>query len=151
MNSQINLSAPINIEAKQVLNLDTGTAIALIAENSPHRYELRQYVNGKEMVMTQTAFTEFTNIVKTIARLSEQNRANRLLQRVTIIPDNPSPKALNLQPTRKLGINDIIILGTGDQLNIVTTTADAKAVRAASAQGVDFHVYIHPPFPLTGN
>ncbi|MFM5900912.1 MAG: DUF1308 domain-containing protein [Dolichospermum sp.] len=73
------------------------------------------------------------------------------MQRVTIIPDNPSPKALNLQPTRKLGINDIIILGTGDQLNIVTTTADAKAVRAASAQGVDFHVYIHPPFPLTGN
>lgn len=143
MNSQINLSGQINIEAKQVLNLDTGTAIALIAENSPHRYELRQYVNGKEMVMTQTAFTEFTNIVKTIARLSEQNRANRLLQRVTIIPDNPSPKALNLQPTRKLGINDIIILGTGDQLNIVTTTADAKAVRAASAQGVDFHVYIH--------
>jgi predicted nucleic acid-binding protein len=122
MNSQINLSGQINIEAKQVLNLDTGTAIALIAENSPHRYELRQYVNGKEMVMTQTAFTEFTNIVKTIARLSEQYRANRLLQRVTIIPDNPSPKALNLQPTRKLGINDIIILGTGDQLNIVTTT-----------------------------
>jgi hypothetical protein len=122
MNSQINLSGQINIEAKQVLNLDTGTAIALIAENSPHRYELRQYVNGKEMVMTQTAFTEFTNIVKTIARLSEQNRANRLLQRVTIIPHNPSPKALNLQPTRKLGINDIIILGTGDQLNIVTTT-----------------------------
>jgi hypothetical protein len=47
--------------------------------------------------------------------------------------------------------NYIIILGTGDQLNIITTTADAKAVRAASAQGVDFHVYIHPPFPLTGN
>lgn len=46
-----------------MINLDTGTAIALIAENSPHRYELRQYVNGKEMVMTQTAFTEFTNIV----------------------------------------------------------------------------------------
>ncbi len=45
----------------------------------------------------------------------------------------------------------IIILGTGDQLNIFTTTADAKAVRAASAQGVDFQVYIHPPFPLTGN
>jgi predicted nucleic acid-binding protein len=151
MNSQINLSTPINIEAKQVLNLDTGTAIALIAENSPHRYELRQYVNGKEMVMTQTAFSEFIPIVKTIARLSEQTRANRLLQRVTIIPDNPSSRALNLKPTRNLGINDIIILGTGDQLGIVTTTADAKAVRAASAQGVDFHVYIHPPFPLTGN
>jgi hypothetical protein len=47
--------------------------------------------------------------------------------------------------------NYIIILGTGDQLNIITITADAKAIIAASAQGVDFHVYIHPPFPLTGN
>ena len=79
------------------------------------------------------------------------SRRYRLLQRVTIIPDNPSSRALNVQPTRKLGINDIIILGTGDQLNIFTTTADAKAVRAASAQGVDFDVYIHLPFPLTGN
>jgi len=47
--------------------------------------------------------------------------------------------------------NYIIILGTGNQLNIVTTIADAKAIRAASAQGVDFYVYIYPPFPLTGN
>jgi hypothetical protein len=28
-------------------------------------------------------------------------------------------------------------------------TADAKAVRAASAQGVDFNVYLHFPFSLT--
>ncbi|MCV3215913.1 DUF1308 domain-containing protein [Plectonema radiosum NIES-515] len=48
-------------------------------------------------------------------------------------------------------MNDIIILGTGDRLGIFTTTADAKAVRAASAQGVDFNVYIHSPCPLTGN
>ncbi|MBE9237585.1 DUF1308 domain-containing protein [Anabaena aphanizomenioides LEGE 00250] len=134
-----------------MINLDTGTAIAFIAEKSTIRYLLRQYVNEQEMVMTQTAFSEFTTIVKTIGGLSEQNRANRFLQRVTIVSDNPSPRALNLQPTRKIGINDIIILRTGDQLGIVTTTADAKAVRAASAQGVDFLVYIHPPFPLTGN
>jgi hypothetical protein len=134
-----------------MINLDTGTAIAFIAEKSTIRYLLRQYVNEQEMVMTHTAFSEFTTIVKTIGGLSEQNRANRFLQRVTIVSDNPSPRALNLQPTRKIGINDIIILRTGDQLGIVTTTADAKAVRAASAQGVDFLVYIHPPFPLTGN
>ncbi|WP_228058873.1 DUF1308 domain-containing protein [Nostoc sp. LEGE 06077] len=133
------------------MNLDTVTAVAFIAEGSSVRYLLRQYINDQEMVMTQTAFGEFTNIVKTIGGLSEQTRARRFLQRVTIIPDNPSHRALNLQPTRRLGISDIIILGTGDQLGIVTTTADAKAVRAASAQGVDFLVYIHPPFPLTGN
>jgi type IV secretory pathway component VirB8 len=134
-----------------MINLDTVTAVAFIAENSVVRYILRQYVNEQEMVMTQTAFAEFTTIVKTIAGLSEQTRASRFLQRVIIIPDNPSPRALNLQQTRKLGVNDIIILGTGDQLGIVTITADAKAVRAAYAQGVNFNVYIHPPFPLTGN
>ena len=134
-----------------MINLDTGTVIAFIAEGSFVRYDLRQYINEQEIIITKTAFDEFTNIVETIGGLSEQTRARRFLQRVTIIPDNPSPRALNLQPTRKLGINDIIILGTGDQLGIITTTADAKAVRAASAQGVNFLVYIHPPFPLTSN
>ncbi|MBD2450135.1 DUF1308 domain-containing protein [Nostoc sp. FACHB-152] len=134
-----------------MVNLDTVTAIAFIAEGSSVRYLLRQYINAQKMLMTQTAFGEFTNIVKSIGGILEQDRARRFLQKVTIIPDNPSPRALNLQPTRRLGISDIIILGTGDQLGIVTTTADTKAVRAASAQGVDFLVYIHPPFPLTGN
>lgn len=36
-------------------------------------------------------------------------------------------------------------------MGIVTMTADAKAVSAASAQGVDFCAYIHSPYPLTGN
>lgn len=134
-----------------MINLDTVTAVAFIAEGSPVRYHLRQYVQEQQMVITQTAFKEFAVIVQDIAGLLEKARAGRLLQRVTIIPDNPSTRALNLQPTRRLGMNDIIILGTGDQMGIVTTTADAKAVRAASAQGVDFNVYIHLPFPLTGN
>lgn len=104
------------------------------------------------MVMTQTAFNEFTNIVQSIAGVLEQGRASRFLQRVAVIPDNPSKRALNLQTTRNLGANDIIILGTGDQLGITTTTADAKAVRALRiGQGVDFSLYVHPPCRLTGN
>ena len=134
-----------------MLNLDTGTALAFIAQDSPVRYQLQTYVQGQQMIMTQTAFNEFANIVQQIGGALEQARASRFLQRVTIIPDNPSARALNLQPTRRLGINDIIILGTGDELGIVTMTADAKAVSAASAQGVNFSVYIHPPYPLTGN
>ncbi|WP_335137068.1 hypothetical protein [Nostoc sp.] len=34
-------------------------------------------------------------------------------------------------------------------MGVVTMTADAKAVRAASAQGVDFNVYLHLPYSLT--
>jgi Protein of unknown function (DUF1308) len=100
--------------------------------------------------MTQTAFGEFTVIVQRIGGLLEQARARRFLMRLQCIPDNPSPRALNLKQTRNLGTNDIIILGTGDNLDIMTTTADAKAIRAASAQGVDFKVYVHSPYPLTG-
>ncbi|MGK7875805.1 MAG: DUF1308 domain-containing protein [Xenococcaceae cyanobacterium] len=134
-----------------MLNLDTTTGVAFISEGSSVRYQLRQYVQAQQMVMTQTAFNEFTNIVQRIGGASEQARASRFLQRMTIIPDNPSTRALNLQTTRSLGANDIIIFGTGDQLGIVTMTADAKAVRAISAQGLDLSVYIHSSCPLTGN
>lgn len=133
-----------------MLNLDTGTGFAFVAEDSPIRYQLRMYIQGQQMVMAQTAFDEFNSIVQTLGSSSEQARANRFLQKIAIVPNNPSARALNLQPTRSLGVNDIIILGTGDQLGIVTMTADAKAIRAASSQGVDFNVYIHPSRPLTG-
>lgn len=45
---------------------------------------------------------------------------------------------MNLQITKKVGANNKIIFGTGDNLNIVTMTSDAKFVRGASVQGVDF-------------
>jgi hypothetical protein len=79
-----------------MVNLDTVTAVAFIAEGSYVRYLLRQYVNAQKMVMTQTAFGEFTNIVKSIGGILEQDRARRFLQRVTIIPDNRSLRTLNL-------------------------------------------------------
>lgn len=134
-----------------MLNLDTGTGITLIAEGSSIRYQVRQYIQKQQMLMTQTALNEFTQIVQLVGGKLEKARAERFLQRVIIIFDNPSTRALKLQPTRRLGENDIIILGTGDRLGIVTLTTDAKAVRAAMAQEVSFDVYIHPPYPLTGN
>ncbi|WP_375474019.1 DUF1308 domain-containing protein [uncultured Nostoc sp.] len=134
-----------------MVNLDTGTVFAFISEGSSVRYELRQYVQGQQMVITQIALKEVTDIIQWSGGVSEQTRSSRFIQRLNIIPDNPSTVALNLQPTRSLGTNDIIILGTGDQLGIVTMTADAKAVRAALSQGVKFNVYIHLPRPLRGN
>lgn len=134
-----------------MVNLDTNTAIAFIAEGSTVRHQLRAFVQDQQLMMAQTAFDEFTNIVKYSGGILEQERANRLLERVTVVSDSLSIAAQALKPTRSLDPNDIIILGTGDQMGIVTMTADAKAVRAASAQGVDFNVYLHPPYPLTGS
>lgn len=133
-----------------MINLDTNTAIAFIAEGSTIRYQLRQFVGNQQLVMVQIAFDEFVNIAQRSGGNLEQARATRFLQSVVVVPNNPSPAAQSLQPTRSLSNNDIIILGTGDCLGIVTMTADAKAVRAASAQGVNFNVYLHSPYSLTG-
>lgn len=134
-----------------MINLDTNTAIAFIAEGSIVRYQLRTFVEKQQLLMTQTAFDEFVNIIQYSGSILEQERASRFFNRVMIVPDNPSKISQTLQPTRSLDPNDIIILGTGDKMGIVTMTADAKAVRAASAQGVDFNVYLHSPYPLTGS
>ncbi len=117
----------------RVINLDTNTAIAFIAENSPLRFELKQYVAGCELVMTQAAMEEFKAIVKYSAGVKEKARSLRFLHRVRMIPNAMSEAAQSLRPTRQLGEEDIMILGTGDRLGIVTMTADAKAIRAAIA------------------
>ena len=135
---------------RETVNIDTGTANAFISQDSPIRHELKAYVQGKDMVMTETAVNEFRNIVNGAGGALEQSRAERFLNRVTIIPDNPSGRAMELQVTKKVGANDKIIFGTGDNMNIVTMTSDAKFVRGASAQGVDFNVYVHQPMPLQG-
>ncbi|GJD16198.1 hypothetical protein RIVM261_011540 [Rivularia sp. IAM M-261] len=69
-----------------MINLDTNTAIAFIAEASTIRQQLRAFVTDQQLVMAQTAFNEFINIVQKSGGISEQARANRFLQTI------PSPK-----------------------------------------------------------
>lgn len=66
------------------------------------------------------------------------------------IPDNPSARTMNLQITKKADANVQTIFGTGDNLNIFTMTNDAKFVRGASAQEVDFNVYTNESMHLQG-
>ncbi|WP_234017238.1 DUF1308 domain-containing protein [Nostoc sp. 'Lobaria pulmonaria (5183) cyanobiont'] len=55
-----------------MVNLDTGTVFAFISEGSPVRYELRQYVQGQQMLITQTALKEVTDIIQWSGGVSEQ-------------------------------------------------------------------------------
>jgi hypothetical protein len=100
----------------QQVNVDTGTAVAFIAEGSPILATLEGYVAGKQMVMTRTAYIEFFKIVTTIAGSNERARSGAFIARVREIPDDPSDRALNLRPTGGIGANDIIVFGTGDRL-----------------------------------
>ena len=56
-----------------MFNLDTGTAIAFIAEGSPIRFQLRTYVGNRPLLMTLTAINEFISIAFTIGGNSEQD------------------------------------------------------------------------------
>lgn len=100
--------------------------------------------------MTSTALAEFANVVRNIAGPNEKASAVSLLQRVRIVPDNPSSRALGIRPTGGIGANDIIIFGTGDSMGAVTMTADARAIRSAAAQGVNFAHFLHRTMPLQG-
>ena len=131
------------------INIDTGTAVAFVSEGSIERQKLKAVVAGNNMVMTETAFAEFQGTLRS-AGVLEKARAQDFLKRVTIIPDTPSARAMNLRVTRKVGANDRIIFGTGDQLGIRTMTSDGRFLRGSSAQGVDFDAYLHDPVPFTG-
>jgi hypothetical protein len=133
-----------------MVNLDTGSALAFISEGSSMRYVLKALVGRNPMIMARTASTEFQQIVRAIAGPLEKARAARFLQRIQVVPDQPSARALALRPTKSVGIRDIIIFGTGDSLGALTFTADAKFVQGALAQGVAFHVHVHAAVPLKG-
>lgn len=132
------------------INIDTVSAISFISESSTVRHLLKAVVSGKQMVMTQTAVDEFKNVLK-VAGPIEQARAINFLNRVNIIADDPSVRALGLVLTKKVGSNDKLIFGTGDKLGIQTVTADRRFVSGALAQGVDFDVFLHDPVALTGS
>jgi hypothetical protein len=136
--------------AVDAVNLDTSSAIAFVMEGSTIRAQLKAYVQGRSMLLCMTAEREFRTAVGRYGGPLEQARAGRLLARVTIVPDGPSPRAAALRPTNHLGLEDIIIFGTGDALGVVTTTGDAQALRAAAGQGVTFAAYLHPPARLKG-
>jgi Protein of unknown function (DUF1308) len=132
-----------------LVNLDTGAAHAFVSEGSPGRARLKAFVQGKAMVMCATALAQFQNAVNGSAGPLEKARAARLLARVTLVCDTPSPRAVALRTTNHLDGEDIIIFGTGDALGAVTMTNDAKGIRAAAAQKVVFSAYVHPSVPLT--
>ena len=86
-----------------IVNLDTGAAFAFVAEGSPVRAQLKAFVQGKVMIMCQTAQAEFLNAVSKYGGPLEQARAARLLTRLTGVPDNPSPRVLAERPAWRSG------------------------------------------------
>jgi Protein of unknown function (DUF1308) len=138
------------VTGMDAVNLDTSGATGFVAEGSPVRVLLKNFVAGRPMLMCMSAQTEFLNAVAKKAGITERARATRFLKRVTIVPDAPSARIMALWGTKRIRNPDRIIFGTGDALGIVTVTSDGRFVRAAAGQGLILSVFLHPPGRFQG-
>jgi len=132
------------------VNLDSGTARALVGEGSPVRHDIKAAIGERQMVMTETAEAEFRSAASRLAGPKEAARTERLMGRVNVVPDDPSARVAGLTLTKKVGVNDRLIFGTGDKMGIQTLTSDANFVRGAAAQGVALDAWIHSAFSFLG-
>ncbi|KAJ7394633.1 hypothetical protein OS493_000452 [Desmophyllum pertusum] len=111
--------------------------------------KLKIFFKGKELFACQSAVRDFNAILKTVGGEKEQERARALLEKVTIVEDNPSIRSTSMQTSASIKERSKIIFGTGDSLKAITTTANVAFTRAAASQGVEFSVFIHESRALT--
>ncbi|XP_061776571.1 UPF0415 protein C7orf25 homolog [Nerophis ophidion] len=111
--------------------------------------QLDAFMAGKELYACAAAVQDFQLILDTLGGPGEKERARQLLDRLHLVDDRPSERALRLTPSAKVNRRSLLIFGTGDSLQAVTMTANSRFVRAAANQDVRFSVFIHQPRALT--
>ncbi|XP_039829523.1 uncharacterized protein LOC120690782 [Panicum virgatum] len=116
----------------------------------PILLELGNAVEGKQCIICESVNSEFKEIVSMCGGPEEKIRARHLLKQLTIIPDNPSTRMMDLPTTRKLAMKNKIVFGTGDHWRAPTLTANMGFVRAVSQSGMLLLTIEHRPRALIG-
>ncbi|XP_077082815.1 UPF0415 protein C7orf25 homolog [Siphateles boraxobius] len=110
---------------------------------------LEEFMKGKELFACHSAVEDFRVILDTLGGPGEKSRAEELLARLKVVPDQPSERTNRLVASSKVNRRSLMIFGTGDTLRAITMTANSGFVRAAANQGVRYSVFIHQPRALT--
>ncbi|RLN43397.1 hypothetical protein C2845_PM01G38790 [Panicum miliaceum] len=116
----------------------------------PILLELGKAVEGKQCIICETVNSEFKEIVSMCGGPEEKTRARHLLKQLTIIPDSPSARMVDLPTTRKLAMKNKVVFGTGDHWRAPTLTANMGFVRAVSQSGIPLLTIEHRPRALIG-
>eukprot|EP00794_Sanderia_malayensis_P005226 gene5226-5883_t len=111
--------------------------------------KLNSFFKNKQLFVCDTAMNDFNNILKTIGGREEMRRAVELMERLTVVKDEPSQRSMLLVESASIKMRSKIIFGTGDTLKAKTVTANRSFVRAAHDQQVDFSVFFHSSRALT--
>ena len=110
---------------------------------------LKDFLKDKELYSCQSAVTCFRDLVALMGGPGEKERTDALLETVTVVPDDPSPRASGLDCGGKIKDRSKVIFGTGDSLEAITVTSNMGFVRAAQNQGVEFPAFLHSARALT--
>ncbi|XP_064614451.1 UPF0415 protein C7orf25 homolog, partial [Liolophura sinensis] len=111
--------------------------------------KMKEFLQGKDMFACQSAVTAFNTILHTLGGPSERALAAELMTQVTVVPDCPSSRTQRLPTSSKIKHRSKVIFGTGDELMMVTLTANSGFVRAAKNHGVNYAVFLHAARALT--
>ncbi|CAB0029704.1 unnamed protein product [Trichogramma brassicae] len=153
----LELNKSIETKSIGILNLDVSTLLAYVTNmtnghanflyvepllnqqamwerSSPLKPVLDQLFQDKELIVCQTAYDNFTNIINLI---------------VKIVNDIPQGRVMELSLGGKIKERSRLVFATGENFKSITVSANEGFVRAARMQGVECMVFIHEPRSLS--
>ncbi|KAK9115486.1 hypothetical protein Sjap_014433 [Stephania japonica] len=132
-------------------NYDFVIAQAMSELQNPMFEELSSVICHKIGIVCQSVVHEFKELVAMCAGPNERSRADQLLKKLMVVPDNPSARMSGLPTTRKIAMKNKVVFGTGDCWSAPTLTANAGFVRAIAQTGMSLLTIQHRPRALTGD
>ncbi|XP_016837845.1 UPF0415 protein C7orf25 homolog [Nasonia vitripennis] len=168
----LELNTNIDSTDIKILNLDVSTLLAYVTNMTnghanfayiepllttqaewercrPLKPVLDDLFHNKELVVCQTAYDNFTNIVNLIGGPNEKKRAADLMSRVKIVDDIPKGRIMELGLGGKIKVRSRLVFASGENLKSITVSANEGFVRAARMQGIECMVFIHEPRSLS--
>nr|XP_033336541.1 UPF0415 protein C7orf25 homolog isoform X4 [Megalopta genalis] len=111
---------------------------------------LEELFSGKELIVCQTAYENFMNIIDVIGGPKESARAKELLSRVRMVVDLPTGRIMErLSLGGKIKDRSRLVFATGENMKSITVSANEGFVRAARMQGIECTVFLHEPRSLS--
>ncbi|KOC68642.1 UPF0415 protein C7orf25 like protein [Habropoda laboriosa] len=126
------------------------TQQAEMERKHPVKPVLENFFRGKELIVSQTAYDNFMNIVDVIGGPKEILRAKELLNKVQIVDDIPTGRIMEkLSLGGKIKDRSRLVFATGENMKSITVSANEGFVRAARMQGIECTVFLHEPRSLS--
>ncbi|KAJ8680265.1 hypothetical protein QAD02_016052 [Eretmocerus hayati] len=168
----LELNTSVDSSGVSVLNLDVSTLLAYVTNmtnghanfeyaepllttqaewerSRPLKPVLDKLFQGKELVICQTAYDNFSNIMNFIGGPTEKQRTSELMNRVKIVDDIPEGRIMSLGLGGKIKERSRLVFASGENLKSITVSANEGFVRAARMQGIECMVFIHEPRSLS--